>query len=85
MAVMQTRIREILLRQWDPIGVTDLPQAQDEYDSYVGEIANAIRARRPVSAVADQLLSIETARMGLPSDRGRALRVANALLHLLPH
>ena len=26
-------IREILLRDWDPVGVADVPEAQDEYDS----------------------------------------------------
>ena len=28
------RVREVLMRHWDPIGVSDHPQAQDEYDSY---------------------------------------------------
>ena len=25
-------VREILLREWDPIGVPDVPEAQNEYD-----------------------------------------------------
>lgn len=32
---LQDAIAEILLREWDPIGVVDTPEAQDEYDSYV--------------------------------------------------
>jgi hypothetical protein len=35
---IQESIREILLRDWDPIGVNDVPEAQDEYDSYVGGV-----------------------------------------------
>ena len=31
-------IRRILLNDWDPIGVADIAEAQDEYDSYVGKI-----------------------------------------------
>jgi hypothetical protein len=25
------------MREWDPIGVRDVPTAQDEYDNYIGE------------------------------------------------
>jgi hypothetical protein len=31
-------IRHVLMDVWDPIGVKDIPQASDEYDSYLGEI-----------------------------------------------
>lgn len=34
------RIREILIRDWDPIGVPDLPA--DEYDMYIGGIYGLI-------------------------------------------
>lgn len=30
----RARVREILLRDWDPIGVYGIPQAADEYDAY---------------------------------------------------
>ena len=30
-------IREIFMREWDSIGFRDVPEAQDEYDSYVAE------------------------------------------------
>jgi hypothetical protein len=79
---MQARVGEILLRQWDPIGVADVPQAQDEYDSYVGEIALSVLRRRSVSDIATQLLAIETDLMGLRGDNTRALRVADRLVRL---
>jgi len=31
-------IRAVLLCDWDPIGVSHVAEAQDEYDGYVGEI-----------------------------------------------
>jgi hypothetical protein len=33
-----TGIRQILLRDWDPIGVADVAEAQDEYDGYISKI-----------------------------------------------
>lgn len=35
---IQKSIGEVLLSDWDPIGVNDVPEAQDEYDSYVGDV-----------------------------------------------
>jgi hypothetical protein len=32
--VNRTRLRQILLRDWDPIGVQHAPEASDEYDAY---------------------------------------------------
>ena len=34
----RNRIRDLLMREWDPIRVKDEPRASDEYDSYVGEV-----------------------------------------------
>jgi hypothetical protein len=33
---IQESIHDILLRDWDPIGINDVPEARDEYDSYIG-------------------------------------------------
>jgi hypothetical protein len=30
-------VRELFMRDWDPIGVRDAPEAQDEYDAYIGK------------------------------------------------
>lgn len=35
---IRAQIRHILLEVWDPIGIKDKPNAQDEYDSYVGRL-----------------------------------------------
>lgn len=31
-------IRHVLMDVWDPIGVKDEPNAQDEYDGYIGRL-----------------------------------------------
>ena len=62
-----SRIREILLRDWDPIGVASIPEAQDEYDSYVGQVYQLLVAGPSAETVANHLVRIETERMGLPA------------------
>lgn len=32
------KICEVLLNHWDPIGIKDVPECQDEYDSYADVI-----------------------------------------------
>jgi len=38
----RARVREILMRDWDPIGVSRVPEAADEYDRYVGKVRDAL-------------------------------------------
>jgi hypothetical protein len=35
---IRVQIRHVLLNTWDPIGVKDEPNAQDEYDGYIGRL-----------------------------------------------
>jgi hypothetical protein len=38
-------LRELLLREWDPIGIGDLAEAPlDEYEHYAGQLARRLRA-----------------------------------------
>ena len=72
-------VRLILMRDWDPIGISDVPAAQDEYDGYVAPLLRLLRDGVSSSALSDTLLRIETVEMGLPGDRERARRVADKL------
>lgn len=36
------KIRKILLKDWDPIGIGDCIEAEDEYDNYIPEIYNLV-------------------------------------------
>ena len=62
---VQERIRQILLDDWDPIGIKDVCEAQDEYDSYVGQISRLVVDRRGSYVIAQKLAEIETDAMGL--------------------
>ena len=35
---IRVQIRRVLLHTWDPIGIQDEQNAQDEYDGYIGRI-----------------------------------------------
>ena len=58
-------IRNVLLREWDPIGVIDIPEAQDEYDSYIGGVYGLLASRASAAQVAEHLRKIEFEQMGL--------------------
>ena len=61
---IQTAIRDVLMREWDPIGVKDEPMAADEYDLYLGDIYGLLADNAPEAAIADHLRKIEIERMG---------------------
>lgn len=76
------RVRQILMHDWDPIGIRDVPQAQDEYDRYARQIARMLDAGASTTEIADRLLEIEAGSIGLPGDGERAIMVARRLCRL---
>jgi hypothetical protein len=75
-------IKQILLKQWDPIGVANEPKAHDEYDHYVGEIYGLLIRRVPKEKLAEHLWWIETEHMGLLGNRQHTEEVADLLIGL---
>lgn len=61
---IQESIRHILLHDWDPIGVADEPQAQDEYDSYIGGVYRLLASGASTTQVAEHLARVEHDSMG---------------------
>lgn len=62
---IQEDIRDVLLREWDPIGIVDVPEAQDEYDSYVGGVYRLLASGASQDQLVEHLRQIEIAQMGL--------------------
>lgn len=78
--VMQT-IRNALMQHWDPIGVAHVPEAADEYDSYVGSIYRILAGTRLEEELVEFLHRTETEMMGLrPRSRECLREVARHLL-----
>lgn len=63
--MLYRKIQNILLKEWDPIGIQEIPEAQDEYDSYIGSIYNLINSRKSASEIFEYLWNIEIKYMGL--------------------
>jgi hypothetical protein len=62
----RARVREILMREWDPVGVAGSPEAADEYDSYVGAVYVMLMDQRATQdQIAAYLYDITTGHMGM--------------------
>lgn len=73
-------VDEVLHDVWDPIGVCGLPQARDEYHSYLPQVFGLLREGVDESAIAASLTSVTTERMGLSSQPDHDQEVARILL-----
>ncbi len=58
-------IQDVLLREWDPIGVKDVPEAADEYVTYGYQIWRMLLGGRPLQELTDYLWWAETEHMAL--------------------
>jgi hypothetical protein len=78
-AAWRSRLREVLNRDWDPIGGC----AEDEYDQYIGKIAAMLHDNASDADFVEYLKWAEVGNMGLgPAsrfDRSHALKVIAAL------
>jgi hypothetical protein len=77
----EAAVKTMLLQDWDPIGVGDIPEAQDEYDVYVLEVCKMLRAGRGVDLYS-YLIWVEKERMGLVCQEALTKNVAEKLIKL---
>jgi len=66
---IRVEIRHVLLNVWDPIGVKDEPNAQDEYDGYIGRVYELLVSKAPQSELVDYLYWAAHDHMGLDAAR----------------
>ncbi len=79
---LQAAVRRVLIEQWDPIGVGEVEEARDEYDSYAPDLIRMINRQAPANEIFEYLWHVETEHMGLPGDRDHALAIARRLIDL---
>jgi hypothetical protein len=73
-------IQSTLLREWDPIGVAEVPEARSEYDAYLPRVYALLARGAPAEEVAAYLAGLD---FGLPPVPGERLsRTAEALCAL---
>ena len=82
-AEIQDSIRQILFRDWDPIGVNDNPKLADEYDSYIAPICRILVGSRSEDDLIGYLFRAEHDQIGTGCELPEQLRaVARKLLAL---
>ena len=77
------RVDEVLTYVWDPIGIREVPQARDEYRSYLPQVFRRVLEASDPAVIADYLLKVEGECMGFtPNDASReeSLRIATLLI-----
>jgi hypothetical protein len=76
-------IRQILLGEWDPIGVGPYEEAADEYDGYIPTIYRMMQEGVGVEKLAAHLGKLETISIGLKLRPETNRRVAQRLLAIM--
>jgi hypothetical protein len=76
-------VRDVLFREWDPIGVNDNESCRDEYDSYAPTICRWLRQGVDEHKLANHLSQLQKVSMGmLTIDEELHRRVARRLIEL---
>ncbi len=75
------RIDEVLHYIWDPIGVSGIPEARDEYNSYLPKILELLKIEDNENEISKYLNNIETEKMGLGSNIGKCNEVAEIIVN----
>ena len=71
-AELYQRVDEVLHYLWDPIGLSGVPEARDEYNSYVPRVFSLLIHHAPEAEITDFLVRTATETMGLSNtDRGQ--------------
>ncbi len=77
-------VREILFREWDPIGVNDHPLCINEYDSYAPTICRMLRNGADEYKLTAHLRRLQDDSMGMPgNNEDLHRRVAKRLIALV--
>ena len=76
-------VKEVLFREWDPIGVNSNPARSGEYDSYASGIVRLLQAEADEYKITEHLRSLQRVSMGLSSaNEKRDRRIARRLISL---
>jgi hypothetical protein len=70
---VRSKIRAVLLAEWDPIGINNVPEAADEYDSYIGGLYDLLAQGASEESIRAYLRQIEIAQMEMVNALGEPL------------
>ena len=75
-------IDALLLNEWDPIGVSGIEEAKDEYYAYLPHVFKMVMANVATAEIAQYLDTVITERMELHSDLQHSTKIAEKALNL---
>ncbi|TDK66403.1 hypothetical protein [Sapientia aquatica] len=76
---LYNRIDEVLHYIWDPIRVSGVPMARDEYHSYLPQVFSLVKEDASPDQIANYLIDVVTNKIGLSESMDHALEVVNVL------
>ncbi|MFC4764297.1 hypothetical protein [Dyella koreensis] len=79
------RIDEVLHYMWDPIGIAGVPQARDEYESYVSQVFQLLKATVDGKDVAEYLHWLSTEHIGMAANPDQDSKAVGLLLGWRDH
>ena len=77
---LYSAVDEVLHYIWDPIGVSGVPQARDEYRFYVPHVFNLLHNGASKESICAYLRSIVTERMGVSANPPHDIEVVSVLV-----
>lgn len=80
---LDLEVKNVLLLEWDPIGIRDCPEAEDEYDSYVPRVSLMLRERKTAEELYAYLRWLEVERICLDGDEAHTRNIASRLMDLI--
>jgi hypothetical protein len=76
------RIDEVLFYKWDPIVISDVGWARDEYQSYLPKVFSYAMKSNSPSEIATYLGIVSTESMGLSSSLEHDMKIAKMILEI---
>ena len=73
-------IDEILWKDWDPIGVNDIEDVRDEYQSYTPRVFSLTIQGANKIKIAEHLYHIETINMGMTGNKEHCEKIAQKII-----
>ena len=73
-------IDEILFTEWDPIGVSDIPEARDEYHAFLPQVFKKVINGESAQNIAKLLRNIESKELALLGANTNCKKIAEKII-----
>ena len=80
-----SRVNEVLHYLWDPIGISDDPDARDEYDIYALQVCSLLKENAPQEKISKYLSQIVNDNMGLKGNNQHDEKIAKILINWMKY